>query len=187
MDSALRSRAALLLIGAALLISLLLGSAFVVLHRLRDPDGAAADTSGSPLSDSEARRQVLDPARLFVADGRLRAVTGSYLLQSCGDGNEPPYRGVVYLNFDVPTVAETPAYFRGIARAMRDHGWVEGIAPNSHPGGKTLSRDGLSARYHRNPDVPGRGVLQIYGQCRNVTDHRPDAAGFVNITDELSG
>ncbi len=187
MDGALRSRPALLLIGAALVTALLLGSAFVVVHRLRSAGGAAASTAGPPLSESEARRQVLDPARLFVAAGRLRGVTGSYILQPCGEGDQPPYRGVVYLNFDVPTVAETPPYFRGIARAMRAHGWVEGIAPNRHPGGKTLGRDGLSAHFHRNSDVPGRGVLQIYGQCRYLTDHRRDATGFVNITGELSG
>ena len=187
MDRSLRSRPALLLVGATLLTSLLLGSAFVVLHRRTDPRGADISASQRALSDEETRRQVLDPARQFVAEGGLRGVSGSYLLMSCRDGDEPPYRGTVYVNFDLPTVAETPEYFRRIADAMRPAGWVEGLPPNDHPGGMTLSKDGVSARYHRNPDVPGRGVLRIHGECRNVTERRDDPTGFVNITAELSG
>lgn len=185
MDRSLRSRPALLLVGAALLTSLLLGSAFVVLHRRTDPSRTDGSASRGALSDEETRRQVVDPARQFVADGRLRGASGSYLLMSCRDGDEPPYRGVVHLNFDLPTVAETPEYFRRIAAAMRANGWVEGLPLNEHPGGVTLSKDGVSARYHRNPDVPGRAVLRIYGECRNVTEHRDDPTGFVNITAEL--
>jgi hypothetical protein len=29
--------------------------------------------------------------------------------------------------------------------------------------------------------------LQIFGECRNVTDHRLDAPGFVDVTGELRG
>jgi hypothetical protein len=29
-------------------------------------------------------------------------------------------------------------------------------------------------------------VLQIHGECRNITDHRVDATGFVDITGQLA-
>ena len=43
----------------------------------------------------------------------------------------------------------------------------------------------MTAVYYPNLDVPGRGVLQIYGECRNVTDHRADPTGWVDITAAL--
>jgi hypothetical protein len=43
------------------------------------------------------------------------------------------------------------------------------------------------AIYHRHHDLAGRGELQIFGECRNVSDHRFDDAGFVDVTGELLG
>lgn len=181
----LRSRAVRWLTAAALLTSLVLGSAFITVHRLTDLRGEAVESPGDPLGDAETMAQVVGAARLFVATGRLRNPVATYLLQSCATDNQPPYQGSVYLDFDVPSITETPAYFRQIAAALRARGWTEGLKPNDHPGGKVLAKDGMSALFYRNPDVPGRGVLQIYGQCRNVTDHTTDTAGFVDITDRL--
>lgn len=185
-SSTLRSRPAVLLIGAALAVSLVLGSAFVTLHRTRDLRGAAVEAPADPHSDAESRDQVLQAARQFVSAGRLGAPNGSYLLQSCTPNNEPPYQGTAYLNFDVPSITETPGYFREIAAALAARGWTEGLPPNSHPGGKVLARDGMTALYYRDPDTPGRAVLQIYGECRNTTDHRAGPPGFVDITGQLS-
>lgn len=181
----LRSRSATALITAALLTSLVLGVAFVVTHRIYDLRGAAMRPV-EPLTDAQSRQQVLEPARQFVAAG-LTSPSASYLLMSCTSDEEPPYQGTVYLNFDVPGMAETPAYFRRIAADMKARGWHEGLRPNRHPGGRTLAKDGVTAVYYRNPEVPGRGVLQIHGECRNMTDHSLDAAGFVDVTGQLGG
>jgi len=35
--------------------------------------------------------------------------------------------------------------------------------------------------------VPRRGVLEIDGECRNVTDHQSDTTGFIDITGQLYG
>jgi len=32
---------------------------------------------------------------------------------------------------------------------------------------------------------PGLGVLRIYGQCRNMNDHRNDSTAWIDITDRL--
>lgn len=183
--SILRSRTVTLLTAAALLTSLTLGIAFVAAHRVYDLRGAAVDAPAVPLTADEARRQVLDQARQFVGAGRLEAPSASYLLMSCGSEDGPPYQGSVYLTFDVPSITETPAYFRTIAAAMKARGWNEGLPPKRFPGGRTLAKDGSSALYHRHPDLPGRGLLKIYGPCRTVTDHRLDTTGFVDVTAAL--
>lgn len=187
MDSErLRSRPVRLLLTASLLTALLLGAVVVVVHRLQTPR-PSAESVAAQLSDDQSLQQVLEPARHFVGAGKMRAVSASYLLSSCASEEEPPYQGLVYLNFDVPSVAETRAYFGQISREMSVRGWREGLPPGRHPGGRTMVKDGLYAVYYRDPDLPGRGVLKLYGECRNGTDHRLDARGFVDITDHVRG
>lgn len=184
METMLRSRPARLLLAVALLCSLVLGVAFVVVHRIYDLRGI---TEIVPMNDDQSRRQVLEPARRFVDAGALRVDTGTYLLMSCSSEERPPYRGKVYLTFEVPTVTETRAVFADLARAMSAQGWRVGTRPNRHPEGWTLAKDGVIAVYFRHPDVPDRGVLQVDGECRNLTDHQLDGTGFVDVTANLTG
>lgn len=183
METTLRSRPARLLIAAALLCSLALGVCFVVVHRVYDLRGIA---DVEPMSDDQSRRQVLDPARQFIDAGSLRVDTATYLLMSCSAEDGPPYRGRVYLTFEVPTIAETGAVFADLARAMSSRGWRVGTRPSHHPEGWTLAKNGVLAVYYRNPDVSDRAVLQIDGECRDFTDHHSDTAGFVDITGDLN-
>lgn len=176
----LRSRSARVLTAVALVMSIVLASAFIVVHQDKEPPDHT-------LTDEQTMGEVLESARLFVRAGKLRNPTGSYLLQSCENADEPPYQGSAYITFDVPSITATPEFFREIARAMKSAGWDEGLPDNRHPGGKALARQGVTAYYYRDPDVPGRGVLQIYGVCGNVGDHRGDTAGFIDITDRLVG
>lgn len=187
MDSAvLRSRPVLLLTAGALLVSLVLGALFIGLHRAKDVRGAAVEPPVHPMTDEQSKAQVMATARQFAEAGRFKRVTGSYILMPCEEDDDPVYQGSLYLNFDLPTITETPAYFREIARNLFSAGWREGVPPGHHPGGKVLSKDGVAAVYYRHPDVPGRGVLQIYGECRNVADHRLDTSGFIDISRELA-
>lgn len=183
----LRSKPVVLLIAAALTLSLVLGAGFIALHRLRELRGAAVELPANPLSDEQARQQVIEPARQFVQVGKLARPSADYLLLSCAGEDQPPYQGTVYLNFDVPALREIPRYFDDIAAAMTARGWTEGLAPNRQPSGRTLTKGGVTARYYRNPDLPGRGTLQIYGECRVVADHRADPTGWVDVSRELTG
>lgn len=185
MPTWLRSRPAVLLIAAALAICLVLGGSFLVLQRFRETRGAAVEPVAHPLSDEQSKSQVLGPARDIVAAGELRGASGTYILMSCENTTDPPYQGAIYLNFDVPGVMETPAYFRAIAAALTARGFTEAMPPNRHPGGRTFARDGVTVIFYRNDDTSTRGTMQIYGECRNVTDHRLDLTGWVDITPAL--
>lgn len=181
----LRTRSARWLLLAALAVSLLMGAGLVGLHRVTDARREAAAPSARPLTDSQTSEQVLASARDFVRVGRFGNPAASYTLMPCWGEDGPPYQGSAYINFDVPTITETPAFFDSILAGMAAGGWTEGVRPNTHPGGRTLGRAGVSALLYRNPDRAGRGVLQIYGECRNVSDHGPDAGQFVDITAKL--
>ena len=183
----LRSRSSRLLMAAALLLSVVLAVAFIIMHRVYDLRGPAVEPPPNPITDAQAEAQVLDSARQVVGAGKLRAASGTYILVSCALENVPPYQGTAYLNFDTPSITETPAYFRQIARSLTARGWTEGLPPGHHPGGHTLVKAGVTAVYYRHPDVAGRGVLKIHGECRNMTDHRSDRTGFTDITGRLYG
>ena len=186
MDSAvLRSRPVLLLIAGALSVNLVLGSTFAVLHRTKDLRGTAVEAPAHPLTDEQSREQVMTTARQFLAAGRIRGATGSYILMPCREDDDPLYQGSMYLNFDLPPIREIPAFFREIARRLSGSGWREGVPPGRHPGGKVLAREGVAAVYYRHPDIAGRGVLQVYGQCGNTADHRLDSTGFVDVSRDL--
>lgn len=183
--TALRSRSAVLLIAAALLVSLILGLSFIALHYFRDMRGAAVDPVSQPLTDEQTKAQVLGPAREVVGAGQLRSVSASYLLMSCKNADEPPYQGAIYLNFDMPDVLATPKYFDSLATEMTSRGWTEATPPNRHPGGRTFTRDGVTVIYFRNDDQSNRATMQIYGECRDTTDHRRDTTGWVDVTAAL--
>lgn len=181
----LRSRSSRLLIAAALLMSAVLAVTFIIMHRVYDLRGPAVEAPPNPITDEQAKEQVLGSARQLVGAGKLKAATGTYLLISCSPENVAPYQGSAYLSFDTPSITETPAYFRQIARSLAARGWTEGLPPGHHPGGHTLVKDGVTAVYYRHPDVPRRAVVQVYGECRNMTDHQSDRTGFLDITGQL--
>jgi hypothetical protein len=184
METTIRSGPTRMLLAAALLCSLTLGVAFVVVHRLYDLRGIAA--AASPMSDEQSRRQVVEPARQFVSAGSLRVASGTYVLQSCSDEGRPPYRGQAYLTFEVPTMAKMRVMFADLADAMTARGWKVGTPPGHHPEGWTLAKDGVIAVYYRHPDIPDRGVLKIDGECRDLTDHQQDSTAFVDIIGDLN-
>ncbi len=103
------------------------------MHRFRDMRGAAVDPVAHPLTDEQAKLQVLEPAREIAGTGKLKGVSASYLLMSCKNADEPPYQGAIYLNFDVPGVMDTPQYFASIAAAMTAKGWTEAMPPSRSP------------------------------------------------------
>jgi len=181
-NTALRSRPARLLLATALLSALTLGVAFIVVHRMYDLRGLPTITAQS---DQQSRQQVLAPARQIIAAGSLRHSDATYLLESCTTNDQPPYQGTLYVGFAVPDVIATRALFRQIAERMTPQGWRVGQPPGHHPEGWTLAKDGVTAIYYRDPDQEGRGVLRVYGECRDLTDHSLDGGGFMDVTREL--
>ncbi len=184
MDKALRSGPGRLILATALLCALALSVGFVIVHRVYDLRGLP---TFAPQNDEQSRQQVLGPARQIIAAGSLRHSDASYLLQSCTTEDQPPYQGTVHVGFAVPDVVQTRKLFRQIAQTMRTQGWRVGLPPGRHPDGWRLAKDGVTAIYYRDPDQVGRGVLRVYGECRDVTDHHLDGSGFMDVTRELTG
>jgi hypothetical protein len=165
----------LLLLLVVLAVLVALGAAFVVLHR----PGPHPD---QPLSDEQSRAQVVEPAKQIVATAQLQKPAGGYMLMSCTNESDPPYQGAIYVTFDLPNSLD---YFDRVAAAMAPSGWQKGPPPEPSLLGTTLNRNGVTAILYRDPDRGGLGILKMYGECRNVADHRADVSGWTDITDEL--
>jgi len=180
----LRSPAARALLAGALSISLVLGGAFLAVGRLHSSP-ADLDRPAQPVSDEQSESEVVEQARHLVDVAHLEKPTAGYLLMSCKDRDNPPYQGAVYLNFTVPAAARADTYFQDIGTAMVEHGWTEGQASNQHVFGKTLNKDGVTAILYRDDDYPNLGVARLYGQCRNMNDHRRDTTAWVDVTDRV--
>ncbi len=173
------------MLAAALTSTLFLGAAFLAVGRLHSSAADSVEHPGRTATDEQTKTEVVDQARVIVAAGALQNATAGYLLMSCKSRDDPPYQGAVYLNFAVPTDAHGDEYFRSIAAAMVARGWREGLPPHQNVFGKTLSKDGVTAILYPGSDSPQQGVGRIYGQCRDVNNHRGDVGAWIDITDQL--
>jgi hypothetical protein len=173
------------LIAAALTSVLLLGGAFLAVGRLHSSAADAVEHPSHTAADDQTKAEVVEQARRIVAIAALQNVTAGYLLMSCKDREDPPYQGAVYLDFALPADASPDEYFRSIAAAMVARGWSERPPPNQHLSGKMLSRDGVTAILYRDSDSPKQGAGRIYGQCRDMNNHRGDSTAWVDITGQL--
>lgn len=180
-----RSTVARALLAAALTLSLLLGGFVVLVDKLHSSPADVLDHPAQPLADQQSADQVLEPAKEIVTTANLQQATAGYMLMSCKDVSDPPYQGAIYLNFAVPADIRADTYFRGVADAMIRHGWREGIPPSRYTYGATFTRGDVTAIVYRDSNLPGVGVLRLYGQCRNVNNHRNDRTAWTDITDQL--
>jgi hypothetical protein len=181
-DGWLRTSSARALTLAALAMSLLLGIGFVVINTSQ-PAEVGTPGNAVPLTDEHARGQVVDSARQIVTAARLQGATGGHIFLSCTNEHDPPYQAAVYLNF---RMSETNAVKRigEIAAAMVAHGWHEAPSMGEHFG-KKLTKDGVTSTVHQNLDDAKFGTMRIYGECRNMADHRNDNPAWTDITDQL--
>lgn len=170
------------LIAAALAVPLLLGAAILMLDRLH----STPEHPASPVSDDQSRAQVVRSAQDVVAAAALRTSSAGYSLMSCKNRDDPPYQGAVYLTFSVPAATQADTYFARITATLTGHGWTEGLPPNNHAFATTLTKDAVTVIVYRHDDEPNVGVLRVYGQCRNMTDHRADATAWTDITGEFA-
>ena len=173
------------LIAAALTVSLLLGGAILLVDRLHTTSADALDHPANPVTDDQSEAQVVDSARQIVTLTGLRTASAGYTLMSCKDRDDPPYQGAIYLTFALPAAARADAYFRTIAATLATHGWTEGLPPNDHEFAKSLSKDAVTMIVYLQSEDPRLGVLRVYGQCRNMNNHRNDSTAWIDITDRL--
>ncbi len=177
-----RSSAAKALLLVALSMSLVLGIGFVAINSSRSAEtGTLGDAA--PLTDEQATNQVVDSAREIVDAARLQDVSGSNIFLSCTSLHDPPYQAAVYLNFALPE-SNPVKRIREVAAAMVAHGWQQAPAMGEHFGLK-LTKGGVTSTFHQNPDDRRFATMHIYGECRNMSDHRNDNPAFTDITDRL--
>jgi len=184
-SSRLRSPAARTLIAAALATGVVFGGAFLAINRLHSSAADAVEHPGPAATDAQTQAEVVDHAKSIVATARLQQATAGYLLMSCKNRDDPPYQGAVYLNFTLPADARADEYFRTVTAELVAGGWRAAPPPNEHLFGARLSKDGVNAILYQDNDSEGRGVARIYGQCRDMTNHRGDTTGWVDVTDRL--
>jgi hypothetical protein len=172
-------------VAAALAVSLLLGGAFLVVHKLHPPVADALDHPDNPITDEQSKAQVIEPARQIVGLNGLQTTSAGYLLMSCKNDADPPYQGAVYLTFTLPDPAHADTYFPTVAATLVNHGWTEGVEPNNRVYGRTLSKDSITAVLYRHNDDPRLGIVRLYGECRNLSNHLADGTGWVDVTGDL--
>ena len=85
----LRTSRAQALMLSALTMSLVLGIGFVVINASPEQTGGAPGNA-APLTDQQARDQVVDSARQIVTAAELRGVTGGSIFLSCTNEHDPP-------------------------------------------------------------------------------------------------
>jgi hypothetical protein len=181
----LRSTQVRALIAVALTASLLLSAAILLVDRLHTTTADVLDHPVNPVSDKQSEAQVLDAAKQVVSLTGLHTASAGYTLMSCRDRDDPPYQGAIYLTFKLPAEAQPEAYFPSLAATLATHGWAEGMPPNDHPFGRSLTKDTVTTIVHGTSEDPRVGVLRVYGQCRNMNDHRTDATVWTDVTDRL--
>ncbi|ODR01928.1 hypothetical protein BST27_14450 [Mycobacterium intermedium] len=142
------------------------------------------DHPANPVSDEQSRTEVVEAGRQIVGAAGLRTTNAGYQLMSCKNRDEPPYQGAIYLTFALPTGVRAEEYLPKVKTALVAHGWTEGMAADDDRLAK-LTRDSVTAILQPDRDDTSMGVLRLYGQCRNVNDHRMDATTWINITGQL--
>jgi hypothetical protein len=166
-----RTRALIL---GAFAVSLSLGGAFLLVDTLHPSSPEAFEHPANPVNDAQSQAQVVGAARQIVSLAGLRTASAGYLLMSCKNRDDPPYQGAIYLTFTLPAGVAADKYFPTIASTLTSNGWAEGSAPTNRMFGRAVSKDAVTGIVYRDDDNPNMGVLRLYGQCRNMNDHRRD-------------
>jgi hypothetical protein len=99
---------------------------------------------------------------------------------------------MVEMSFQLPsdqTAGNPPAsaasnYYQQIVNTMIAHGWNDGPPPGLQPYGTVIHKDRIMAIIQPGPN-PGWNKIQLTGECRNMTDHRNDPVGLIDITDQV--
>jgi hypothetical protein len=145
------------------------------------PPPAAVET----FSDVDTVKQVVDPGKAIVKVAGLQEVSGGVGFEACNDQGEPPYRGRLEMGFRIPDDTDPKKYFEQIAQTMVQQGvgWYDGPPPGKNPFGTVIHTDTVFAVIGQNPVAREDGYVHVFGECRNMTEHRDGSS--LNVTDQL--
>ncbi|MDT5016472.1 MAG: hypothetical protein QOD39_2632, partial [Mycobacterium sp.] len=117
-------------------------------------------------------------AREIVAATRLQEATGGYTFVSCVNETDPPYQAAFYMNFLLPQ-NNSVRFLRDVASAMIADGWTS--PTTGEQASQKLTKNGVTSMFQRNSDRAGFAIMRIYGECRNMTDHRNDNPAWTEV------
>jgi hypothetical protein len=164
------------LLVAALLTSLVLGTAFLVINN-RSVDASSVRDG---LTDTQAAAEVVGSAKRIVKVAQLREATGGYAFVSCRNETEPPYQVALDMNFRLPQ-GDSSRYLHEVAAAMIADGWSNAPSLDENFGYK-LTRNGVTSIFYRNPNDAGFGNMRLNGECRVSADHSHDNPVWTEVT-----
>lgn len=156
-------------------------------HRAQEP-AASPPAPVETSSNEDTMKQVVDPAKQIIKVAGLKDIFGGFSFEACNDQGEPPYRGRLEVSFTIPEDVEPETYIRQIADTMMEkgNGWYDGPPPGKRPFGTVIHTDAVMAILSPHPVAREYGAIRIFGECRNMVDHRNDAVKDVNVTDQLT-
>ncbi|OBB12796.1 hypothetical protein A5662_07680 [Mycobacteriaceae bacterium 1482268.1] len=139
------------------------------------------------LSDEDTMKEVIDPGRQIIQVAGLQEVSGGFDFEACNDQGEPPYRGRLDMGFAIPKDVEPKKYIEQIAQTMVNQGvgWYDGPPAGKRLFGTVIHTDTVFAVISQHPVAKEDGAVRIFGECRNMVDHRNDATTGVDVTDRL--
>jgi hypothetical protein len=149
--------------------------------------GRGADKQANSMTPDQAMAQVVGTGRQLRKVARLEDVSGGGHFQSCDDVGSPPYRGYLEMSSLLPPGVTADAYARQVADAMIAAGWTAGAPPGKSLYGTVIHQGGVMVVMGGVAHAPSRLSITIYGECRDLTNHRDDG-GTVgrDLTDELN-
>lgn len=143
------------------------------------------EPEATPISDEDSRAQVVDAAKELVRAANLDVTYANLQWEWCNDQGEPPFRTKIEIAFVVPPGMTAQEFGATVAStAAAQPGWAPGPPPGNHAAGDIVRKGGVWAVVGPG-NYPQRGGIEIFGECRNMNDHR-DTAG-VEITAEVRG
>ncbi len=136
-------------------------------------------------SDEDTMKEVIGPGKEIVTVAALQDVSAGFDFEACNDQGEPPYRGRLEMGFRIPENTEPKKYFEQIAQTMVQQGvgWYDGPPPGKNPFGTVIHTNTVFAVIGQNPSAREDGYVHVFGECRNMENHRHAAS--VNVTDQL--
>lgn len=133
-----------------------------------DTVNSLANGVTNPMTPEQSRRQVVDAAT-EVSRLIAKPIESAYFWhESCSDGDQGPFRGVVRISYQPPVDPHAAAAaFDDMTQRLRSGGWATDSDFISHA--TTLKKDGVDASLSpADASVPLASV-ELYGECRDTT------------------
>lgn len=121
------------------------------------------------MTPEQSKAQVVDAAREIVRLLGLKGVSANFHRESCNDQGQPPFRGIIGLDYDhASTLEESQAEIQRMLAVLKQHGWSDQSDFHSHS--PHVTKQGVTAIFDPySPTQNWGGSVEIDGECRDMT------------------